>query len=556
MPFQPKHLQNNAAHFRSGKAWRWALVATAAVGVGLWFLVSRSGKPMGTSASDVVEVSRQTFDVTTTASGELEARKQIEIRSKLETEATIAEIVAEGSVVKKGDLLVRLNTDKIKQQFDQASLELTNSKAQLTAAEHACEIQVIENEQKLRQAKLKVELAELDKQKWLEGDAKTKRQANQLALSKSSLEVARLAERLAQSYRIVQERGYLFISKDEFERDQLSYIEAQSAWITAHLENEVFENFEFRKQEKKFESDLDEAKAEFEQVKINNAIQLDAKTAEKSAKQKVVSLHEELVKRHETQLANATINAPSDGLVVYASSMERFSWRMGSEGPLQIGRQVMPNDLLIVLPDVSEMLASVRVHESLANRLSKGQRTVVKVDAAGGRTYSGVVDAIGVIAEANWRDPNNREYTIKIALDKADTEGLKPSMRCEAQVFLDRADNAITIPAQAVFAQGNVRYVHARRGDRFAKVPVKIGKQSDTLAEVSSGLEPGTWILTREPKVTEVIAATWSDAELKAAGYSGSSDKPQKAGRSSTDAAKTGKAEGAVQATASVSNGP
>lgn len=523
MSFHPEHSQNISRR-RAGRAWRWALVATVVVGVGLWALVGRAGKPTGPSAGDVVEVSRQSFDVTTTAAGELEARKQIEIRSKLETEATIAEIVAEGSVVKKGDLLVRLNTDKIKQQFDQSSLELTNSKALLTASEHACEIQVIENEQKLRQAKLKVELAELDKQKWLEGDAKTKRQANQLALSKSSLEVARLAERLAQSYRIVQERGYLFISKDEFERDQLSYIEAQSAWITAHLENEVFENFEFRKQEKKFESDLDEARAEFEQVKINNAIQLDAKTSEKAAKQKVVSLHEELVKRHETQLANATITAPSDGLVVYASSMERFSWRMGSEGPLQIGRQVMPNDLLIVLPDVSEMLASVRVHESLANRLSKGQKTIVKVDAAGGRSFSGVVDSIGVIAEANWRDPNNREYTIKVALDKADTEGLKPSMRCEAQVFLDRADNAVTIPAQAIFAQGNIRYVHARRGDRFAKIPVKIGKQSDTLAEVSSGLETGAWILTREPKVTEVIAGTWSDADLKAAGYNSPAD--------------------------------
>lgn len=525
----PKHTPfASSTQLRSGRALVWGLLAAAAVGLGSWIMLGRSNKDTAGPSNDIVEASLQSFDVTTTASGELEARKQIEIRSKLETEATIAEIVPEGSRVKAGDVLVRLNTDKIKQQFDQASLELTNAKAAAAAAAHAYESQVIENEQKLRQARLKVELAELDLQKWLEGDAKTKRQTNLLALSKSSLEVARLAERLAQSYRIVQERGFLFISKDEFERDQLAYIEAQSAWITAHLESEVFETFEVRKQVKKFESDLDEAKAELEQTRINNTIQLDAKATERAAKSKVVELQEALVQRFESQLGNATITAPNEGLVVFASSMERFSWRSSGEGPLQIGRQVMPNELLIVLPDVSEMLATVRVHESLANRLRKGQKTSVKIDAAGGRSFPGVIDSIGVIAEANWRDPNNREYTIKIALDKADAEGLKPSMRCEAIVYLDRAENVITVPAQAVFAEGSIRYVHSRRGDRFAKVPVKLGKQSDTKAEVTAGLESGSWVLTREPKVAELLTSAWTDADLRAAGYGGGkkSDKP------------------------------
>lgn len=525
--FSTKHTPiGKHRYLRGGRALVWTVASAAVLGVGLWVVAGRTESTASGPSNDIIEVTSQSFDVTTTASGELEARKQIEIRSKLETEATIAEIVAEGSRVKTGDVLVRLNTDKIKQQFDQASLELTNAKAAAAAAEHAYEIQLIENEQKLRQARLKVELAELDLQKWLEGDAKTKRQTNQLALSKSSLEVARLAERLAQSYRIIQDRGFLFISKDEFERDQLAYIEAQSAWITAHLEYEVFENFEVRKQVKKFESDLDEARAEFEQTKINNTIQLDAKATERAAKSQVVELQDALVKRYETQLANATVTAPSDGLVVFASSMERFSWRSNGEGPLQIGRQIMPNELLIVLPDVSEMLASVRVHESLANRLRKGQKTSVKIDAAGGRSFSGSIDSIGVIAESNWRDPNNREYTIKIALDKADVESLKPSMRCEAVIYLDRADNVITIPVQSVFAEGNIRYVHSRRGDRFARVPVKLGKQSDTKAEIMAGLASGDWVLTREPKVAELHTAPWSEAELRTAGYGGGKNAP------------------------------
>jgi len=44
----------------------------------------------------------------------------------------------------------------------------------------------------------------------------------------------------------------------------------------------------------------------------------------------------------------------------------------------------------------------------------------VKIDAYPGRVFTGEVDSIGVMAESQgrWMNPNRREYTIKIALDK------------------------------------------------------------------------------------------------------------------------------------------
>ena len=261
---------------RRGGALRVALVAGLVVAVSggalaWWAGVGRESESSKRTGLDLADSEKMSFDITTAASGELEAKNQIEIRNKLETPATIAEVVAEGTRVKAGDLLVRLNVDQIKQVLDQAKVEIENVKAGVEASQHAYEIQVIENEQKLRQAQLKVELAGLDRLQWLEGEAKSKRQANSLALSKSQLEVERLAEKLQQSSGLL-EKG--FLSKDEYDRDQVAYIEAQSAWITSKLQNEVFELYEFRKQEKKFESDVEEAKAELEQVKLNNSIQL------------------------------------------------------------------------------------------------------------------------------------------------------------------------------------------------------------------------------------------------------------------------------------------
>lgn len=69
-------------------------------------------------------------------------------------------------------------------------------------------------------------------------------------------------------------------------------------------------------------------------------------------------------------------------------------------GPAADGAQVYPNELLIVLPDTSEMVASVQVHESLAGDVKPGMAATVKVDAVGGEIFQGTVDSIGVLAES------------------------------------------------------------------------------------------------------------------------------------------------------------
>ncbi|MEK6701863.1 MAG: HlyD family efflux transporter periplasmic adaptor subunit [Planctomycetota bacterium] len=481
--------------------------------VAVWGSSLGGGSGRSKASPDVVTVGRGGFDIITTSNGELEAKNQIEIRSKLESVAAITEIVAEGTRVKAGDLLVKLNTDQIQKLVDVSSLELENALSLQKAAEHAYDIQVNENDQKLRQASLKLELAELERLQWLEGEVKTKRQANQLALSKSALEVDRNAEKLTQSYGLIA-RG--FMSKDEFDKDQVAYIEAQSAWITARLQNDVYESYEYKKSQKKYESDVDEARADLDRVRLNNGIQLSSKEAELSAKKRMAQLQDEQHKKHLSQLGSATIKAPGDGLVVYATSMSRFSF---GDQPMQIGRDVRPNEMIILLPDTSEMVATVRVPEGLADRIKKGQRSTVKVDAAGGQSYQGQVDSIGVLAEANnWRDPNLKEYTVKIALDKS-IQGLKPSMRCDSQILMDRVDDALTVPVQCVFSDGPVRFVYEKRGSKYTRVPVRLGRQSESTAEVLAGVEAGAAVLAREPGASEIIAGPWDTAKLELAGY-------------------------------------
>jgi len=177
--------------------------------------------------------------------------------------------------------------------------------------------------------------------------------------------------------------------------------------------------------------------------------------------------------------------------------------------------------LLVVLPDTSEMIARVRVHESLVGRIRPGQEVEIKIDAADGQVFKGTVTDIGVLAEGGgWRDPNRREYTVNIAIDvDGEAAKLKPSMRCEATVIMDHVVDSLAIPLPALFSDSGVRYVYLREGGRFVKRPVKIGRRSDAYVEILAGLSEGNLVLAREPSSVEVVLREWDTDELTIAGY-------------------------------------
>ncbi len=504
-----------------GVTLRWvagAIALVVLVGVGV-VLASRRGRGDLARSGDTAPASRQDFEIVTTASGELEAKNRVELRSGLERQSLITFIVPEGARVKQGDLLVQLQTDQIKTELDEVYAQVVSARAQLVSATKSFEIQLNTNESRLRQARLAVDLARLALSQWLEGDVTMNRQNNQLAISRAELELERLADKFARSQDLYAQG---FSSKDEMDKDEVAYIEAISQWRHSRLVGEVYEKFDFPKDEKTRLSTVEEAQAELERVVMNNESELASKLADKTNAEQQLTLKDSKHARLARQFESATVKAPQDGLVVYATSLERGGWGGRGDVTLQIGQQVSPNQLMIILPDTSEMVAAVRVQESLAGRIRPDMPASVRVDAAGGRVFNGHVESIGVIAETGgWRDPNLREYTVRIAMDIGDAaDKLKPSMRAEARITLGQATNALSVPVQGVFQDGAVRFVHRVRGDgQVERVPIKLGKRSDTRAEVLGGLDEGQSILVRDPLPGELAPGGWDPEQLKAAGY-------------------------------------
>lgn len=504
-----------------------AAAALVAAGAGLLALTPSAPQPAKgraqAAAVDLATVTRLDFDVNTTATGDLRSRNQIEIRNKIDSDTTIVEVIEEGRRVKAGDVLVRLNAEPMQERLDSESLEIESTRAALVEAEEGYAIQVSENDSAIRAANLKLALANLDLEKWRSGEVTSKRMELTHSLDRAKKEELRLREKLEKS-RNLHGRGYY--SLDLLKQDELAWEQAQSDLARRELDVQVYEKFEYVRDERQKLSDVEEAGAEVERVQRQNSSRLASKEATLNNRRQALVIREQKLAKLREQLAAAVITAPSDGLVVYGTSIEQNRWG-DSEGPLQVGTRVYPNQLLIVLPDTSEMIAAVKVHESLAGRVRPGQTVNVKVDAVGDQRFPGRVESIGVLAEqtSRWMDPNLREYTVRIGLDKAALltprgQDLKPSMRCEAEIVLGHVSGALVVPVQAVFNEGPVRFVHVQEAGttQYVRRPVSLGQRSDRFAEVRVGLKEGERVLARRPVAGEVRPRPWDEAELAAVG--------------------------------------
>ncbi len=514
---------------RRGGAVLWivvAIVALTVLGGGWLALAGNNAESDQGQTTEMAVASIRAFDITTLAGGELEARNQIEIRCELDSQTTVVEVVDEGSRVRKGELLMQLNSDALKDSIAEEELRVEEARLGHESASTAVEIQISDNESAMRKAQLDLTLKELALEQWREGEDQKTRQANELAIERAVRELERLTDKWEQTQELFKKE---FVSKDEHDRDRLAFIEAKAELAKAQLTDRIYKDYQYPRDEKQKLSDVDEATAEMKRVERQNEINLKNKQSARANRERQLALREEKLAKLIDQLEKCTIVAPQDGLVVYGTTAQRDNWRSQNEGPIAIGRQVRPNDLLITLPDTSEMIASVKVHESLAGRVRPGQNARVTIEAVG-LELPGVVESIGVLAEGGgWRDPNRREYTVKIAIEAGDHDGLlKPSLRCEARLVLGAVEEALAVPVQAVFNDGAVRFVYVPIGSKFRRVPVGMGRTSDTYAEIRSGIESGARVLLRSPSAGEVIAEPWDEQALADNGYSiGEDGRPQ-----------------------------
>lgn len=492
-----------STYMRRGISFLAIIVTIAAAGtLILWLTIGSSGRSVSNKihAGELYLVQRGSFDISVPTSGELSAQNRINIHNQLESGAVIIELVDEGSSVSIGDVLLRLNDESLKNDIRNSEISVTSARDNYDTALASLAIAEKRRDSELSVKQLAIDLADLALAAWREGEVVAKRQSLQLTLQTAEKNHSRLLKKYESSVKLYEQK---FLSKDELDQDEIALLTANAALKKSQLDIEVYENYTFKQEKQKKESDLQQARDELERTTARLELELKSSRGNLIAKENQFLRQVEHLEKRNQQLELCVIESPANGMVVYATSL---GGRREEGEPLRVGKSLHRNELVMTIPDSSKMNATVKVNEALSGLVAKGQRATIVCDAYPDTVFSGEVFSVGILATGGgWRDPNRRDYTVEIFIDNPDQASLKPSMRCSAEIFVEGVQDVLFVPIHAVHRNGDVVWVWVKESGGFAQREIVPSRFSESYVEVASGLEEGDAVLLREPSPSQVV---------------------------------------------------
>jgi RND family efflux transporter MFP subunit len=248
---------------------------------------------------------------------------------------------------------------------------------------------------------------------------------------------------------------------------QLAEAQAEHARAAAEdeLQRVIYERSRsLRRRASITEQDLDQAKASHRRAAAEVAL----------AQARIERLRARLGEL-ETMMEYAKIRAPFDGVVT-----ERFV----DPGAL-VQAATASNDVspVVTVQRLDKMRVVVAVPEREAAAVEPGKAATLTANALPTRQFAGTVSRC-----AGALDPATRTMRVEIDVPTPEAE-LKPGMYGSLTLTLAERDDALTVPASAVVAEKDRRFVYVVREGHAHKVPVTIGADDAIRVEVTSGLD-------------------------------------------------------------------
>lgn len=484
---------NRRAAARSRRLWITFAVLAFVVVVG--YVLVRAGflaRWWGTATSGAGAFTVHPLDLPIVLSedGELKPVQSTEIRNEVEGQATIVFIIPESSKVKKGDLLIELSSDDLKERLEKEQIDLRSTEAAYDAAVQEFAITQNENASKLKKAEIDKAVAELELRQYIDGDFEKAKKAAEIDIKQTEMDIERKKEEIQKSMRL-WERD--FITKAKMEQLEFELEKAEMTLEKNRLALKILETYEKPKNETQKRSAVEQATQELEREQKRAESRIAQAQSKLNEQKSLLALRQSRVRRLEEQLAKCKIIAPSDGVVQYPNP--EGNWRGGGE-PLAVGRQVMENELLLVLPNTTQMLVATRVHEADRHLIVEGLPCEVRVPAVPGRVFSGKVSKVARFADSanRWLNPNLKEHAAEVLLDEYDA-ALSPGDSAEVKILVETVSNVLAVPVQSVFTRGSKHFVFVRSTLKPVPVEVKLGRSNTQMIEVTDGLKAGDVVL-------------------------------------------------------------
>ena len=461
-----------------------SLVALLAIAA-LWGATRiRSGSGAAVASGKFYTVAPTDLDIRIRKDGELQAVNNLDVICKVEGRPTIVFLVKEGETVRKGDLLVELDSSTLRDELQTATLEVKQSESDLKNAQEMLAIQENQNSADLAAAEVELQLAKLALQQYQDGTYPQELSDAETLVKMTEITVRNKEEDLDQTKALFA-KG--FVTAADVKAAELSVTTVHNDLRKAKTALMVLTKYKHQTDQATNQSAVSQADQALARVRRTNASMLAKSQADVDTKELALATKSKKLEELQEQVEYCKIPAPGDGMVVYARDDDDFRMIEGA--------QVRERQRLIRLPDTSQMKAILKINESRVPQLRVGQRALVRV--------AGFPDAIGATlvrispmadGGSRWMNPDLREYPVELVLDRTLSD-MKPGVTVQGEIFVEQLRGVSAVPLASIYSQGRDSYVFVRRGDDVQPAKVQIGTASETHAHITQGVNTGDQVL-------------------------------------------------------------
>ena len=523
---------------RSRTLWAGgAIFALLIIGGGLKWKFSSSAQSEDITAT----VKRAVLSITVTERGELESSKTIDARCEVEGyQNKIVSLIPEGTKVKgpgwfwwePGQVVITFDKEKLKTDFLTKDVAYKGAVGKAKAAKGELGVQVNKAEGEIADAKLALDLAELDRDKYLGQDSVLVKQitivgiwANAAGPLNSCASLTRAAHAafyfraIAGEYQadVNEKNGDIELAKKDLEEGkekleqyrklvkkgfgtpeilrayELNVSNKEFVLTCKEAKLKVLQDFMRKRQETELTAKASEARRKLERAKNAGASAIEKAQSDLDAADAAARVEKQALDRIEEQLEKCVVRAPADGVVVYDKSRP---WDPSSQ--VRAGGMVHNQQTLFQLPDLYQMQVKVKIHESMIKKVHKGQKAEVSIESLANTTLHGTVDKVGILADTMgfFDERGVKEYVVIVKLDDLpENAGINPGMTAQVKILANEIPDVLLVPVQAVAEKEGKHYAYVSRFGGADRKGVEVGETNEKFVEIKSGLEEGQKVL-------------------------------------------------------------
>jgi len=468
---------------------RSAAAAGAALGAVLLLLRVLGGP--ASSSPLLGEVREGPFSVSIVETGTLQALRSLSYASRIQSnQAKIVAMAPEGKLVEKDDLLILFDAAPFEEEIRTSQSTLAQAEAELMKAGQELRLQTIQNGEELLAARQRTEKSALELQDVLEGKGQLKEEEASAAVTNAERELQK-AETALEDLKPLLKEG--FITRIELERAEQQVLKAKEDLGLARRRRDALLQYGRPLERSQARAEALGTKESLKQLESAAEHRLGQRRAAIAAAESRVREAGSKLALAQQQLGRCEVRADVRGIVVYRDVF------FGSEQRKpQVGDQVWANQPLLILPDVSQMVAETKVRETDVHKVEKKQKVEVRVDAYPDLRLSGAVTLIGALAQEERERRGQKFFGVTIQLTQSD-QRLRPGMTAQVEIQVEQRQSALFVPLEAVFKRGARSLVYVPSLGGPSEREVVLGPSNQDFVVVEKGLRRGERVYLRDP---------------------------------------------------------